>query len=113
MNCWHNCIDFCGNLADNANMRVEYLTAKEAAKRLEVSTATIDRRRVPWQDQPVPFKIRFKVDCLQRPYFYLPDIEGRFVPAPAPVAKKAGRRRTIFERSPGPGIPGRQTTFAV
>ena len=38
MNCWHNCIDFCGNLADNANMRTEYLTVKEAAKRLPTMT---------------------------------------------------------------------------
>ena len=37
-----------------------WLSAKEAAKKLSVSTDTIERRAIPWQDAGEPYKVRYK-----------------------------------------------------
>lgn len=37
-----------------------WLSAKEAAKKLSVSTDTIERRAIPWQDTGEPHKVRYK-----------------------------------------------------
>jgi hypothetical protein len=39
----------------------EWLTKRQAAIRLAVSLSTIERRGVPWQDSPRPFKIRVRI----------------------------------------------------
>src|SRR5712691_11157499 len=38
-----------------------WLSAKEAAKKLSVSTDTIERRAIPWQDAGAPYKVRYKL----------------------------------------------------
>ena len=37
-----------------------WLSAKEAAKKLSVSTDTIERRAIPWQDAGEQYKVRYK-----------------------------------------------------
>jgi hypothetical protein len=37
-----------------------WLSAKEAAKKLSVSTDTIERRAIPWQDAGESHKVRYK-----------------------------------------------------
>lgn len=65
-----------------------WLSPREAAKKLSVSTDTISRRGIPWQDDRMPFKLRYKLICLDegdsggRRYFE-PDCEALlFNPAP-------------------------------
>lgn len=43
-----------------------WFSVKQAALKLGVSTDTIERRRVPWQEKPVPFHIRFKFLVLRQ-----------------------------------------------
>ena len=40
-----------------------WLSRKGAAEKLDVSVDTIERRAIPWQDEPVPGKLRYK--CLK------------------------------------------------
>ena len=40
-----------------------WLSRKGAAEKLNVSVDTIERRAIPWQDDPVPGKLRYK--CLK------------------------------------------------
>jgi hypothetical protein len=37
-----------------------WLSRKGAAEKLDVSVDTIERRAIPWQDEPVPGKLRYK-----------------------------------------------------
>jgi hypothetical protein len=39
----------------------KWLPKTTAAEVIGVSTDTIDRRSIPWQDEPEPFKIRYKL----------------------------------------------------
>jgi hypothetical protein len=58
-----------------------WLSAKEAAKKLSVSTDTIERRATPWQDAGEPYKVRYKylvlgegAEPVRR--YYEPDVEA-------------------------------------
>jgi hypothetical protein len=68
-----------------------WLSPREAAKKLSVSTDTVSRRGIEWQDSPVPFRMRFKLIVLdesaegERRYFE-PDVEAMLV-NPAPRSK--------------------------
>ena len=46
----------------NATSR-NWLSRKCAAEKLDVLVDTIERRAVPWQDEPVPGRLRYK--CLK------------------------------------------------
>ena len=37
-----------------------WLSRKGAAEKLDVSVDTVERRAIPWQDDPVPGKLRYK-----------------------------------------------------
>ena len=37
-----------------------WLSRKGAAEKLDVSVDTIERRAIPWQDDPVPGRLRYK-----------------------------------------------------
>jgi hypothetical protein len=58
-----------------------WLSAKEAAKKLSVSTDTIVRRAIPWQDAREPHKVRYRylllgegAEPIRR--YYEPDVEA-------------------------------------
>lgn len=58
-----------------------WLSAKEAAKKLSVSTDTIERRAIPWQDAGEPNKVRYKYLVLDEGAepvrrYYEPDVEA-------------------------------------
>lgn len=61
-----------------------WLSPREAAKKLSCSTDTIERRAIPWQENAVRYKIRFKFLVLDeggeptRRYFE-PDLEALLV----------------------------------
>jgi len=38
-----------------------WLSRREAAAKVSVSVDTIERSPVPWQDEPVPGKLRYKL----------------------------------------------------
>lgn len=75
-----------------------WLSPKEAAKKLSCSTDTIERRAIPWQENAVRYKIRFKLLVLDeggeptRRYFE-PDLEALLI-APN-VLPMPSRRRLI------------------
>ena len=58
-----------------------WLKAKEAARKMSLSPDSIERRGVPWQEDPVPYRIRYKLLFLdegsdgERRYFE-PDCEA-------------------------------------
>ena len=61
-----------------------WLSRKDAAKKVSVSVDTIERRAVPWQDQRVPNRIRFKLlklaeDTRQERRYFEPDVEALLV----------------------------------
>lgn len=62
-----------------------WLSASAAAEFLDVSTDTIHRRAVPWQDSRMPGRIRFMLlrlgegTRMERRY-HKPDIEALLVP---------------------------------
>jgi hypothetical protein len=62
-----------------------WLSRREAARKISVSGDTIERRAIPWQDEPVPGKIRWQFLKLgqntwrDRRYFE-PDIEAFLEP---------------------------------
>ena len=65
---------------DRINVTV-WLSAKEAAKKLSVSTDTIERRAIPWQDAGEQYKVRYKylvLDGGAEPVrrYYEPDVEA-------------------------------------
>jgi hypothetical protein len=58
-----------------------WLSAKEAAKKLSLSTDSIERRALPWQETQVPHKIRYKLLQLDKDgeevrRYYEPDCEA-------------------------------------
>ncbi|HEY5911638.1 MAG TPA: hypothetical protein VJA21_13645 [Verrucomicrobiae bacterium] len=58
-----------------------WLSAKEAAKKLSVSTDTVERRAIPWQDSPERYKVRYKYLVLDEGAepvrrYYEPDVEA-------------------------------------
>jgi len=61
-----------------------WLSRKDAAKKISVSVDTVERRAVPWQDQRVPQRIRFKLlklaeDTRQVRRYFEPDLEALLV----------------------------------
>ena len=72
-----------------------WLSAKEAAKKLSVSTDTIERRAIPWQDAGEPYKVRYKYLVLSEGAepvrrYYEPDVEGLLCePKQLPAASRA------------------------
>lgn len=70
---------------DRRDLRADWRSRSGAADFLDVSTDTIERRAVPWQDEPVPGKIRFKLlrlgeDTRQERRYYQQDLEALLVP---------------------------------
>ena len=61
-----------------------WLSRREAARKISVSVDTIERRSLPWQDDPVPGKLRYKLlklgedTWMERRYFE-PDVEAFLV----------------------------------
>ena len=58
-----------------------WLSAKEAAKKLSVSTDTVERRAIAWQDPPERYKVRYKYLVLDEDAqpirrYYEPDVEA-------------------------------------
>lgn len=58
-----------------------WLSAKEAAKKLSVSTDTVERRAIPWQDSSERYKVRYKYLVLYEGAepvrrYYEPDVEA-------------------------------------
>ncbi len=72
-----------------------WLSAKEAAKKLSVSTDIIERRAIPWQDASEPYKVRYKylvlgegAEPVRR--YYEPDVEALLCePKQLPAASRA------------------------
>jgi|GEM_PF-1133227 len=57
-----------------------WLSVKEAAHKLDVSTDTIERRAIPWQPESQPYKVRYKNLVLDKGgnptrRYYEPDLE--------------------------------------
>ncbi len=66
--------------ANRINVTV-WLSAKEAAKKLSVSTDTIGRRAIAWQESPERYKVRYKYLVLDQDAepvrrYYEPDVEA-------------------------------------
>jgi hypothetical protein len=86
-----------GQSTNRINVTV-WLSAKEAACKLSCSTDTIERRAIPWQENAVRYKIRFKFLVLDeggeptRRYFE-PDLEALLI-APS-VLPMPSRKRLI------------------
>jgi hypothetical protein len=58
-----------------------WLSRREAARKISVSVDTIEHRSVPWQEEPVPGKLRYKLlklgeDTRQERRYFEPDIEA-------------------------------------
>lgn len=73
------------------------MTKAEAAAHVRLSVDTIERRGIPWQPEPVQFKIRVKYLCLDEdtrelPRFYFPDVDA-LLKTPKPVVT---RERKLF-----------------
>jgi hypothetical protein len=65
------------------NMNI-WLSRKEAAAKISVSTETIDRRALAWQKEPMANRIRYKLlklgdDTRKQRRYYEPDIEAMLV----------------------------------
>lgn len=61
-----------------------WLSRREAARKISVSVDTIERRSVPWQEEPVPGKLRCKLlklgeDTRQERRYFEPDVEALLV----------------------------------
>lgn len=61
-----------------------WLSRKQAAHKISVSVDTIDRRAIPWQEEPVPHRIRYKLlrlddDTRQERRYFEPDLEALLV----------------------------------
>ena len=81
-----------------------WLSAKEAAKKLSVSTDTIERRAIPWQDAGEPYKVRYKylvlgegAEPVRR--YYEPDVEPCCASRNSfPPLRERGWCRSTFDR---------------
>ena len=63
-----------------------WLSRKGAAEKLDVSVDTIERRAIPWQDEPVPGKLRYKFlklgeETRQDRRYCEEDVEALLVPS--------------------------------
>ena len=61
-----------------------WLSRREAARKISVSVDTIERRSLPWQDEPVPGKLRYKYlklgeDTWRERRYFEPDVEAFLV----------------------------------
>lgn len=61
-----------------------WLSRKDAAHKISVSVDTVERRAIPWQEQRVPGRIRFKLlrlgeDTRQEGRYFEPDVEALLV----------------------------------
>lgn len=61
-----------------------WLSRKAAAQKVSVSVDTIERRSVPWQEEPVPGRLRYKLlklgeDTRQERRYFEPDLEALLV----------------------------------
>ncbi len=70
---------FCEGVFLNRIDTTVWLSAEEAAKKLGVSPADIQKQMIPWQESPERYRIRYKLaldagDLLQR--YYRPDVEA-------------------------------------
>jgi hypothetical protein len=68
----------------NATSR-NWLSRKGAAEKLDVSVDTIERRAIPWQENPAPGKLRYKYLKLgdqtrQDRRYFEEDLEALLVP---------------------------------
>jgi hypothetical protein len=68
----------------NATSR-NWLSRKGAAEKLDVSVDTIERRAIPWQEDPAPGKLRYKYLKLgdqtrQDRRYFEEDLEALLVP---------------------------------
>jgi len=78
-----------------------WLSVDDAAKKLSVSPDSIYRRAIPWQDRPIPHRIRWKMLKLDRDSeegrrFFEPDVEAMlFTP---PQLEQPGRRKLFVRR---------------
>jgi sulfite reductase beta subunit-like hemoprotein len=72
-----------------------WLSVKEAAKKLSVSTDTIERRAIEWQESPERYKVRYKYLVLDEGAepvrrYYEPDVEAMLCePKLLPAASRA------------------------
>ena len=59
----------------------EWLRRKDAARKISVSGDTIERRAVPWCENFIPGKIRWRADDLDRNHrrYFEPDLEAMLV----------------------------------
>ena len=62
----------------------QWLSRRDAARKISVSVDTIERRSVLWQDEPVSGKLRYKLlklgeDTRQERRYFEPDIEALLV----------------------------------
>ncbi len=67
-------------------MCMNWLSLSSAAAHLDVSTDTVLRRAIPWSDDVVPGKIRWKFlklgeDTRQERRYYAPDLDALLVEA--------------------------------
>ena len=63
-----------------------WLSRKGAAEKLDVSVDTIERRAIPWQDEPVSGKLRYKFlklgeETRQDRRYCEEDVEALLVPS--------------------------------
>jgi hypothetical protein len=80
----------------------EWLALESAAAYIDVSPDTIKRRRIPWQEEPVRHRIRFKLLELgdgtrSKRRYYRPDLEALLVGPPI----HAGRPQKLDSQQPG------------
>jgi len=72
------------HIQEKSNSINIWLTRKKAAAKISVSEHTVDRRAIPWQEESVPFRLRYKILDLGsgtpegRRYFE-PDVESLLV----------------------------------
>ncbi len=58
-----------------------WLSRREAARKISVSTDTIERRSIQWRPEPVPGKLRYKLlklgeDTWRERRYFEPDVEA-------------------------------------
>ena len=74
----------------------DWITKQEAALALKVSTDTIERRSIEWQEAPEPYRVRFKYLVLAPnvkpvPRYFRADVE-RFLVHPKKISKVSAQK---------------------